>query len=155
MAINPIFGSQLPDLTNTLGAQPSVQTATNAPTVLTPEQLSAQAAEVLLSDLNANTTGSTTGDFMLSMLDSSGTSSAFNSLTGASTSTGDPLLDDLNAMDAGLQTNGANGIESSLGQGLTSFLLQQAKASFQASQAMDSQGANASSGGKVLGDTKA
>jgi hypothetical protein len=152
MAINPIFGSQLPDLARA-GAQASVQTSTSAPTMLSPEQLSAEAADVLLSDLNANAS-TTSGDSLLSLLDPSAGGSTSSSFTGAPPASGDPLLDDLNALDAGQQAN-ASSVAASLGQNLNSFLLQQAAASFQASQAMDSQGSGSSPSGNVLGNTRA
>lgn len=128
MAINPIFGSQLPDLAGALGAQTSGQTSTGTPAVLTPQQLNGKAADLLLSDMNSNA---------------------------STASTGDPLLDDLNAFDSGRQANNGTGIESSLSQNLNSFLLQQATASFQASQAMDNQQPSSGSNGSILGNTSA
>jgi hypothetical protein len=123
LAINPIFGSQLPDFSSAIGAQPGDQTATSTPNALTLQQLSDVAADVLLGDL-ANSQAA---------------------------STGDPLLDDLSSLD----TNSSSNPLSSSNQNLNAFLLQQATASFQASQAMDGQGSGASSAGNVLGNTSA
>jgi hypothetical protein len=138
----------MPDLTGSVGVQSSEQTATSTPTILSPQQLSVEAADVLLSNLSANST-SNSSNSLSSLLDPSASA-------GATASTGDPLLDDLNAMDSGVQNSSNTNVGSALSQQtLNSFLLQQATASFQASQAMDQQTPSTGSSGSILGNTSA